>query len=178
MGQVERVRRKLRTVPWPRGRRRVYGEDAHQWQVRPPRTEDEVVAAESVLGVRLPASYRTYLLAIADGRAGPGNGIYPLLEVDDPVGDLNVACPLDPGEFYDGRRWALRFEDGPDPYDGLLPIGNRGCSYVDALVVTGAARGRVVHIDLERSPPRFYPEPTFLDWYERWLDNVAGVDEG
>src|SRR5688572_11200633 len=112
MDQIERVRRKLRTVPWLSGRRRVYGEGTHRWEVRPPRTEDDVVAAESALGVRLPASYRTYLLAIADGRAGPGNGTYPLLEVDDPVGDLDVPCPLEPDRAYDGRAWALPFRDG------------------------------------------------------------------
>ncbi|MDO4228903.1 MAG: SMI1/KNR4 family protein [Capnocytophaga sp.] len=57
-------------------------------------------------------------------------------------------------------------------FAGLLPLGTQGCSYSHALVLTGEFAGRVVNVDNELQKPIFCFENNFLDWYERYLDEV------
>ena len=57
-------------------------------------------------------------------------------------------------------------------YAGILPIVSQGCTYLNGLVVTGPYKGRVVNLDFEFGEPSFAFEENFLDWYERWLDEV------
>jgi hypothetical protein len=61
-------------------------------------------------------------------------------------------------------------------YAGLLPIGSQGCTYLHALVLNGTHAGRVVNMDFEHGKPKFAFERNFLDWYERWLDEVITGD--
>lgn len=57
-------------------------------------------------------------------------------------------------------------------FGGLLPLGTQGCTYYHALVLNGAHAGRVVNVDEDMQKPKFAYEDTFLDWYERYLDEV------
>ncbi|MDS0527412.1 HEAT repeat domain-containing protein [Clostridium sp. SHJSY1] len=57
-------------------------------------------------------------------------------------------------------------------YQGMINIGTQGCTYEMMLVVTGEYRGRIVYIDLDLQKPFFTFENNFLDWYERWLDEI------
>jgi len=57
-------------------------------------------------------------------------------------------------------------------YAGLLPIGSQGCSYLHALVLNGSHEGRVVNLDCDRQRPKFAFESNFLEWYERWLNEI------
>lgn len=57
-------------------------------------------------------------------------------------------------------------------YAGILPIGSQGCAYLHGLVLNGPYKGQIVNADAERQKPRFAFENNFLDWYERWLDEV------
>ena len=61
-------------------------------------------------------------------------------------------------------------------YSGLLPLGSQGCSMYHALVLNGKYAGRVVNIDVDLRKPKFAFETTFLDWYERYLDEVISGD--
>ena len=56
-----------------------------------------------------------------------------------------------------------------------MPIGSQGCSYIHAIVITGEQAGRVLNMDMSIECPQFAAEANFLDWYERWLDEV--IDE-
>jgi hypothetical protein len=67
-------------------------------------------------------------------------------------------------EDYEAERGRL--------YAGLLPIGSQGCTYIHTLVLNGPHKGRVVNMDMDGEKPRFAFERNFLDWYERWLDEV------
>lgn len=62
---------------------------------------------------------------------------------------------------------------------GVYTLGEQGCSNYHGLTLTGAARGKVVNLDIEyyaEKPPKFAFEDNFLNWYERWLDEViSGV---
>jgi SMI1 / KNR4 family (SUKH-1) len=191
--QAARIRRKLVDVPLTRERRAVYGEDWHRWEVRPPVPEDDLIAFERRNGIRLPSSYRRYLREVGGGGAGPGNEIYPLSRHADRLVGLDHPYVLDADADYDVGDWSWRrllhdsqadgddldspvVEAGQDsvyPFYGMLPVSNRGCSFEDMLVITGAARGRIALVDHDMNgPPRFYPEATFLDWYEAWLDRI------
>ncbi len=57
-------------------------------------------------------------------------------------------------------------------YAGLLTLGHQGCQSYHALVVTGPDAGRVVNVDTEGHKPQFAFEANFMDWYERWLDEI------
>ena len=57
-------------------------------------------------------------------------------------------------------------------FGGLLPLGSQGCTYYYALVLNGKYAGRIVNVDLDLAQPKFAFEINFLDWYERYLDEV------
>ncbi len=63
---------------------------------------------------------------------------------------------------------------------GSMEISDQGCTYSARLIVTGAARGRIVYLDAQGwYPPYFVKDASFLEWYERWLDNaLAGGPDG
>ena len=57
-------------------------------------------------------------------------------------------------------------------FSGLLPLGSQGCAYYHALVLNGKYAGRVVNVNWDLLKPVFAFETNFLDWYERYLDEV------
>ena len=64
------------------------------------------------------------------------------------------------------------FAERAKVFGGLLPLGSQGCTYEHALVLNGKYAGRVVNVDLDLAQPKFTFEANFLDWYERYLDEV------
>lgn len=77
-----------------------------------------------------------------------------------------------------------------DPWGGILPcrwsewgrgtlhLCDQGCTYSSRLIVAGEARGRIVNLDEQLwNPPYFARDASFLDWYERWLDQVLSGTE-
>jgi len=64
------------------------------------------------------------------------------------------------------------FAERAKVFGGLLPLGSQGCTYYQALVLNGKYAGRVVNVDLDLAQPKFAFETNFLDWYERYLDEV------
>ena len=57
-------------------------------------------------------------------------------------------------------------------FGGLLPLGSQGCTYYHALVLNGKYAGHIVNVDLDLAQPKFAFETNFLDWYERYLDEL------
>ena len=179
----------------------VFGADAHQYHLNPPVSEAEVFAFEKKYGVQLPECYRTFMLTIGDAKAkksdfiaGPYFGLYPFgTSVDSLLYEkietyLKAPCNLSPDmtqEEWETLSDPLLFseedeEDDDDKYfaerakvfGGLLPLGSQGCTYEHALVLNGKYVGRVVNVDLDLAQPKFAFETNFLDWYERYLDEV------
>lgn len=60
----------------------VFGANGHQWRCEPPLTTDELAELESQLDVELPAEYRSFLLQVSRGGAGPAYGLFPVQRVD------------------------------------------------------------------------------------------------
>ena len=199
--QLHRIQQKLAQAKAADKNLEVFGADAHQYHLNPPVSEAEVLAFEKKYGVQLPECYRAFMLTIGDAKAkksdfiaGPYFGLYAFgTSVDSLLYEkietyLKAPCNLSPDmiqEEWETLSDPLLFseedeEDNDDKYfaerakvfGGLLPLGSQGCTYEHALVLNGKYAGRVVNIDLELAQPKFAFEANFLDWYERYLDEV------
>jgi hypothetical protein len=61
-----------------RARAEVFGAGGHGFELAAPLSPAEVSEVEEQLGVSLPDDYRTFLMEVAGGGAGPAYGIFPL----------------------------------------------------------------------------------------------------
>ena len=199
--QLIRIQQKLAQAKAADKNLEVFGADAHQYHLNPPVSEAEVLAFEKKYGVQLPECYRAFMLTIGDAKAkksdfiaGPYYGLYAFgTSVDSLLYEkietyLKAPCNLSPDmtqEEWETLSDPLLFseeeeEDDDDKYfaerakvfGGLLPLGSQGCTYEHALVLNGKYAGRVVNVDLDLAQPKFAFETNFLDWYERYLDEV------
>ena len=199
--QLHRIQQKLAQAKAADKDLQVFGADAHQYHLNPPVSEAEVLAFEKKYGVQLPECYRAFMLTIGDAKAkksdfiaGPYFGLYAFgTSVDSLLYEkietyLKAPCNLSPDmtqEEWEKLSDPLlpseeEEEDDDDKYfaerakvfGGLLPLGSQGCTYEHALVLNGKYAGRVVNVDLDLAQPKFAFETNFLDWYERYLDEV------
>ena len=199
--QLHRIQQKLAQAKAADKDLQVFGADAHKYHLNPPVSEAEVLAFEKKYGVQLPECYRAFMLTIGDAKAkksdfiaGPYFGLYAFgTSVDSLLYEkietyLKAPCNLSPDmtqEEWETLSDPLLFseeeeEEDEDKYfaerakvfGGLLPLGTQGCTYEHALVLNGKYAGRVVNVDLDLAQPKFAFEANFLDWYERYLDEV------
>ena len=199
--QLIRIQQKLVQAKEADKNLEVFGADAHQYHLNPPVSEAEVLAFEKKYGVQLPECYRAFMLTIGDAKAkksdfiaGPYFGLYAFgTSVDSLLYEkietyLKAPCNLSPDMTQE--EWETlsdpllsseeEEEEDDDKYfaerakvfGGLLPLGSQGCTYEHALVLNGKYAGRVVNVDLDLAQPKFAFEANFLDWYERYLDEV------
>ena len=155
----------------------LFGASHHRYQLEPPLGEAEILAFEKKYKIGLPPTYRNFLLKVGSKGAGP---YYGLISLDTNVdGNLiHKPCEIWPG-MTDDEIDALEArgdeEDELLERSGLLELGTQGCSTEICLVLEGPHRDRIVYLDW----PNFFfvYEKNFLDWYERWLDDIiAGYD--
>jgi hypothetical protein len=185
--QIARIKAKLPQARAADQQYKVFGASGHRYQMMGPVPAADLQALEQRYGIRLPDDYRLFMEEIGPG-AGPFYGLYdPRQYADDLVTDpqaLRQSSQWKPNMSED--EWAaltLAFE--PDDmsdadfeqatnalFAGLLTLGTQGCSSYHALVVSGEYRGRIVNLDVEQNLPKFAYESNFLDWYERWLDEI------
>ena len=199
--QLHRIQQKLSQAKAADKNLEVFGADAHQYHLNPPVSEAEVLAFEKKYGLQLPECYRAFMLTIGDAKAkksdfiaGPYFGLYAFgTSVDSLLYEkietyLKAPCNLSPDmtqEEWEKLSDPLLFseedeEEDDDKYfaerakvfGGLLPLGSQGCTYEHALVLNDKYAGRVVNVDLDLAQPKFAFEANFLDWYERYLDEV------
>ncbi|MEU8760579.1 SMI1/KNR4 family protein [Streptomyces sp. NPDC048659] len=154
---------------------RRFGASAHRYRLRPPLAEATIRLFESLHGVRLPDSYRSFLKEVADGGAGPDYGIvglveevddeealYDLREEDRRAGFLSTPFP------HTGE-WPGPGKKGNADYsvEGSLVIAEAGCGMFHRLVITGSNTGQVWFDDPDWGG--LTPGPDFRDWYSAWL---------
>ena len=199
--QLQRIQQKLAQAKAADKDLEVFGASSHKYHLNPPVSEAEVLAFEQKYGIQLPECYRAFMLTIGDAKAkksdfiaGPYFGLYAFGTcVDELLYEkietyLKAPCNLSPDmtrEEWDALTDPLlpseeEEEEDDDKYfaerakvfGGLLPLGSQGCTYEHALVLNGKYAGRVVNVDLDLAQPKFAFETNFLDWYERYLDEV------
>ncbi len=191
--QIARIKVKLPAARAADENLQLFGADSHRYQLHSPAPEAALQQLEATYGIQLPEAYRCFVREVGNGGAGPFYGIYPLgSDLDElstnPQRYLRQPCRLHPAMTL--AQWQeltrpMEEEELPDEafdqamselYAGLLPLGTQGCTILHALVLNGPFAGRVVNIHPDRYLPSFAYEATFLDWYERWLDEVASGD--
>ena len=198
--QLHRIQQKLAQAKEADKNLEVFGADAHQYHLNPPVSEAEVLAFEKKYGVQLPEYYRAFMLTVGDAKAkksdfiaGPYYGLYAFgTSLDSLLYEkietyLKAPCNLSPDmtqeeweTLSDPLLPSEEEEEDDDKYfaerakvfGGLLPLGSQGCTYYHALVLNGKYAGRIVNVDLDLAQPKFAFETNFLDWYERYLDEV------
>ncbi len=181
--QVGRIILKLEQVR--RKQCSCFGADSHKFLLGPSLSEREMQAFESRHSVRLPEEYREFLLHVGHKGAGP---YYGLLAVE----DWSEGYPVDPEELSEDalaqpspvtaqltqEEWEDLWESEPArAVQGSLTLTHHGCGIYAMLSVSGPSRGRIWYGDLEGSYLYVVPDPDFLHWYERWLDELlSGYD--
>ena len=148
----------------------------------PPLSENTVRAFEARHGISLPEAYRSFLLNIGNGGAGPPE--YGLAPLGDAANDMRdeeariwTALPHVAEPFPFTKTWV--WEDGDESEEGTredvtrgsIYVGNDGCGMYWFVIVTGPERGNVWMICGEGIQPTA-PKRDFLQWYEEWLDGV------
>lgn len=185
--QIARIKSKLPQARAADPQYKVFGANGHRYRMAGPLSASDLLALEERYGIKLPADYRLFMQEVGPG-AGPFYGLYdPRKHAVDLVTDSQaLQQPSHWKPDMSGEEWTaltlpfepeymsdVDFEQATDAlFAGLLPLGTQGCTYYHALVVSGQYRGRVVNLDEERCQPRFAYESNFLDWYERWLDEI------
>ena len=194
--QLLRIQQKLAQAKAADKDLEVFGASSHKYHLNPPVSEAEVLAFEEKYGVSLPEDYRAFVQTIGDANAqkldtmvGPYYGLYAFgTQVDDLLYKgsetyLKAPCALSPDmtqEEWEALSSPLLMDEEEEEYirqcgkvfGGLLPLGSQGCAYYHALVLTGPYAGRVVNVNWDLLQPTFAFETNFLDWYERYLDEV------
>jgi hypothetical protein len=195
--QTKRIRQKLAEAKKKDPKLKVFGASYHKYRINSPAEEGAISKFEQQYDVQLPDCYKSFLLDIGNGgvshagsAAGPYYGIYPLgvnvneLIYADTKQHLHNECLIFPEMStedwiaFGGRASLDNIVDEEYEretgriYGGILPIGSQGCSAIHGIVLNGEHRGRVINLDVEGRKPLFTFEANFLDWYERWLDEV------
>ena len=188
--KIEKARRKDRKLS-------VFGARSHKYQMNERLTAEELAKWELKTGVRLPEHFALFLTELGNGGAGPYYGVYDIdkafLNTIDNQGEtegnhLLEKCSLHPkmtdDEWKSLAAPLIEDEDqdiANDEYDealrkvfgGMLKFGTQGCTYDMYIVIEGEHRGRIVYThDHYEHQFFFVRENNFLDWYERWLDDI------
>ncbi|MCG7386387.1 SMI1/KNR4 family protein [Paenibacillus sp. ACRRY] len=193
--QLDRIKVKLQQAMHKDADFSLFGASSHQYRVKGKLTAKEVEDWQDRNQVTLPESFTKFLTEIGNGGAGPYYGIYSLDKAaSNTERQALFAKPaLHPGmtkeEWNDLIKPLTEDDDISDEeYDearnkvlgGMLCIGTQGCEYDMYLVLEGEYRGKIVYTsDFHPDHPFFFVyEDSFLDWYERWLDEIILNYEG
>lgn len=170
---------------------KIHGADAHQWRLMPAMAPAELSAFEQSHGVCLPAEYRCFLTRVGRAGAGPGYGLFDLVQAmryERPGFDAHALrlpfpheSPFDPSGY--SHVLYQRYDQGElSEHElerllalqvaGTLVLSHEGCGILHLLVVNGPQRGKV-WLDLRIEDGGCLPLGLgFLDWYECWLDHA------
>jgi hypothetical protein len=179
------IREKLDRLRQADPQRRVHGASpgfGHDYVEAPPLSAEQLRAFEAEHRVTLPEELRAFLRVVHSGGPGPGYG----MRLYGTPAKLERAFPFTRADFdalierRRAERWA--FLNDPEPADdesdddyppgnGFLQLSHQGCGVFDVLIVTGELRGSVWAYDNVWFPCTYGATlPSFLDWYETWLD--------
>lgn len=198
--RVERVARKLRSAA--RRRVRPFGVEAHGLRLLPPVPEPEVRELEARHGISIPADYRAFVTRVGRGGAGPAYGLidfdaaaqYEREDLPDDIvaGTFALTGPYNPyddpalaeywrqearGDVSEQHRLERRDARARE-VSGTLVLCHEGCGHLHLLVVNGPPSGQM-WFDSTVSDGGYGPlGVTFLDWYERWLDDALAGGDG
>jgi hypothetical protein len=201
MSQLERIKEKLKLLKKSDSSFSQFGASRHKYLFNPPLTFDRIQKFEKDNGIKLPTEYIRFFTEIGNGGAGPFYGLEPLENsLYDDLDKKNSDSLLTPSKpFSHTSAWNQKFEPGVEDkkgeyenelnnfekeyfdnkhMNGVIAICNYGCGVSINLVVNGEEYGNI-WTDDRSSDYGIHPSEelgnsgriTFLDWYERWLDD-------
>lgn len=191
--QVERIKIKLKKVKNKDSNYNVFGSEKFEYELNDVISMKELEEAEKELGLKLPEAFRVFVTELGNGGAGPYYGVYSIqsiVETDKGNCSKNPCCiyPDMSKECWNEIVKHVDYADEdyveiPDEefdvflsklYGGLLKFGTQGCEYDMYLVVEGEYTGRIIYTNdpCKNYPFYFVYGDNFLDWYERWLDEI------
>ncbi|MEV6217309.1 SMI1/KNR4 family protein [Nocardia sp. NPDC051833] len=161
-------------------RRLPLGAGRHRYLLNRPLAESEVSAFEARHGVELPEDYRSFIVEVGDGGAGPFYGIFRLDRTDlDGRDGADLVPGFLAGAFPHTQSWNELGDGTPEAEDeyfdpahirGSLDVSHQGCGYMVRLVLDGPHRGALWE-DGRCSGSGVSPFALgFADWYLRWLN--------
>lgn len=187
--QLDRIKNKLEKAMRKDTAFLVFGASSHKYKVYEVLTAKELADWQAKNQVTLPEPYAQFLMKVGNGGAGPYYGIYSIEKATSYTerNAFTTKCVLHPRMTKE--KWnhliepLISDEDISDPeYDaardrvmgGMLCIGTQGCEYDMYLVLEGKHRGKIIYtaVFYPDHPFFFVYEDNFLDWYERWLDEI------
>lgn len=149
----------------------AFASNEHEFECSPVMSEAEVLDFETAHEVRLPEEYRTFLMTVGRGGAGPAYGLFELGETDEGfdfrswkerdgfVGTLKTPFPYSEpwndlagapddtlAETDQEEYWRLMSQFEERYYaqlDGAIPICHLGCAIRHWLIVSGPEAGNV-----------------------------------
>ena len=191
--QIKRIKAKLVKAKEIDKEFKVFGAKSHEYELGKPILEEQLQQLEQKYQISLPECLRSFLLHIGNGGkyeetsgTAPFYGLYPIEQcIKESEDRLAFPCLIYPKisqEHWNEITTKLIDDEdiSDEEYDremgkafgSLLTFGTQGCTYDTAIVLEGEYRGRIVNIDLDLQKPHFAFENNFLDWYERWLDEI------
>lgn len=167
-----------------------FGASRHQHRLGPTLSEADVAAFEAQHRVTLPENYRTFLLEVGNGGAGPHYGLFPLhgegmrdVDREERFRAGHLATPFPHTQAWNpdydvpvlGRSGPVDRMTEDEYFDerwttGSLIVAEFGCGAFHRLVITGTARGQV-WFDDRAADNGLVPEADFHAWYEAWVHN-------
>ena len=198
--QIKRIKSKLEKVRKIDTKFRVFGARTHKYIIGDTIFPEDVIDFEEEIGIKLPKDYVSFFLHIGDrgktdqdDAAGPSYGIFPFgnrIHELAPPAELSLDVPPNISPDMTKDDWVklnfgienkemTRSEEQKHighVYAGLLPFCHHGCGSYSCLVLSGEHVGRIVNANVDDYQPTFTKDNNFLDWYERWLDDVISGD--
>ena len=190
---IERIRQKLALAAEVDHEFTEFGSNEHRYTLNPPLSLEKVNQLQAKSGCDFPDDYINFITQIGNGGSGPYGGAGPYYgisafddEIDrNGIGNCALPCLLSPN--MDISQWSALCEVPDDCSDeefdiicdkvhqGTLYLGTCGCEYDLLLVVNGPYQGHILytsHWVNSNTPYTFSYESSFIEWYERWLDEV------
>jgi len=193
--QIARIKTKFAKAKEIDSRCEVFGASKHQYQLGRTVTQKEVSEFEERYNVELPECYRAFITEFAGISAvepikdkdeyipAPNYGLFSFDRIFNEVEGVYdyerlLHKPTVIVPYMDFNEWCHLIDDLDEENEneylrGLLPLGYQDCEerYYVFLVLFGVNKGKVVYLGFD-DRPFFTHEDNFLDWYERWLDEI------
>lgn len=195
--QIERIKIKLSLAKRIDKNYEVFGSSRHKYKIGDVISKEVITRFESKYQIELPKCYSKFLTEVGNGgvsyeksAAGPFYGIFPFGKnihelVEYPEKYLSKKVKIYPkmtDEYWKNINKNLSDieemtdeeyeEEVGEIFSGILPLGSQGCTYLHGMILNGEDSGKVVNLDISRQKPKFSKETNFLDWYERWQDEI------
>lgn len=196
--QIQRIKEKLLQAKVLDKEFEIIGEDSHEYYLNKPIDIKTVEDFEKKHNISLPIEYKLFVTEIGNGGissgdpgAGPHYGIYEFgKRFSLSYGDLETLQIQNPTKVFpkiDVETWDSWIDNlyrkemleadfnktEAEIWGGIFIIGTKGCTFHHGLILNGPHTGKIVNVDNgDFQVPKFSYEENFLDWYERWLDDI------